>query len=186
MRNKKKRILAGALAFLIGCSTLFNSSLATFAAEEPETQAVETESETSLETELSDDEIVTAEDITIQAGEKFDIESDFTGLTISPEKVKVTFKEASGTEKQAFDYNKADTYTAVYYVEPYSGRQAYEVTRKIVVTDKEPETNGHSNQEQKQESEESDDDGEGDSQEESETALSDLTPEQVLEKGKPS
>lgn len=46
MRNKKKRILAGALAFLIGCSTLFNSSLATFAAEEPETQAVETESET--------------------------------------------------------------------------------------------------------------------------------------------
>ena len=183
MRNKKKRILAGALAFLIGCSTLFNSSLVTFAAEEPETQAVETESETSLKTELSEDEIVTAEDITIQAGEKFDIESDFTGLTISPEKVKVTFKEASGTEKQAFDYNKADTYTAVYYVEPYSGRQAYEVTRKIVVTDKEPETNGHSNQEQKQESEESDDDGEGDSQEESETALSDLTPEQVLEKG---
>ena len=71
---------------------MFNSSLATFAAEEPETQAVETESETSLETELSDDEIVTAEDITIQAGEKFDIESDFTGLTISPEKVKVPLK----------------------------------------------------------------------------------------------
>ena len=186
MRNKKKRILVGALAFLIGCSTLFNASFAAFAAEEPETKAavqVGTESEVSLEKELSEDEIVTAEDITIEAGEKFDIESDFTGLTISPEKVKVTFKEAAGIEKQAFDYNKADTYTAVYYVEPYSGKQAYEVTRRIVVTDKEPETSGHSGQGQKQESEESDDDGEGDPQEESETALSDLTPEQVLEKG---
>lgn len=186
MRNKKKRILAGALAFLVGCSTLFSSSTAAFAAEEPGTQAEEqagTEGGASPETELSEEEIVTACDISIEAGEEFDIESDFTGITMSPEKVKVTFKEAAGTEKQAFDSHKADTYTAVYYVEPYSGKQAYEVTRKIIVTGKEPETGGNSNQGQKQESEESDDDGEGDPQEESETALADMTPEQVLEKG---
>ena len=49
------------------------------------------------------------------------------------EKVKVTYHEAKNQNGQAFDGNKADTYHAVYFVEPVSGHPSYHVQRNIVV-----------------------------------------------------
>lgn len=61
------------------------------------------------------------------------VKSDFSGMKIHPEKVKVTYHEAKNQNGQAFDGNKADTYHAVYFVEPVSGHPSYHVQRNIVV-----------------------------------------------------
>ena len=82
---------------------------------------------------LAEDEIVTAEDYEVEAGTGFDVKSDFSGMKIHPEKVKVTYHEAKNQNGQAFDGNKADTYHAVYFVEPVSGHPSYHVQRNIVV-----------------------------------------------------
>ena len=94
MKINKNRFLAGAMALLIGCSTLFNAGVTVSAAETSDGVTVETSiQETTVETEgmaeelpeLSDvldmldaDEIVTAEDIVLTVGDVFDEESDLT------------------------------------------------------------------------------------------------------------
>lgn len=164
MKGKKKRFLAGALAFLVGCSTLLNSGMAAMAAEMPETTAAETAvSESEKETEsvsavvelpelsevveqLSENEIVTAEDVILSVGDKFDIKTDYSRMKYDDSKVKITFEDAESEDGHKFDTNIANTYQAVYRVEPVSGNPSYQITRRIIVHDKETETQGQQNQ----------------------------------------
>lgn len=87
---------------------------------------------------LDAEEVVTAEDYEVEAGSSFDVKSDFSGLGINDEKVRVTFHEAKNEAGQDFDGNYADTYRAVYFVEPLSGHPSYHICRNIIV--KEPVT----------------------------------------------
>ncbi len=72
----------------------------------------------------------------MEAGSGFDVSLDFSGLEIDDEKVSVTFHEAKNEAGEDFDGNRADTYKAVYFVEPVSGNPSYHVCRSILV--KEP------------------------------------------------
>lgn len=87
---------------------------------------------------LDAEEVVTAEDYEVEAGSSFDVKSDFSGLEINDEKVRVTFHEAKNEAGQDFDGNYADTYRAVYFVEPLSGHPSYHICGNIIV--KEPVT----------------------------------------------
>ncbi len=162
MKINKNRFLAGAMALLIGCSTLFNAGVTVSAAETSGGVTVETSiQETAVETEgmaeelpeLSDvldmldaDEIVTAEDIVLTVGDVFDEESDLTGITFDDSKVNVTFKDAEDQNGQKFDSSVAGTYHAVYCVEPASGHPSYQITRRIIVNETEAETQGQQDQ----------------------------------------
>ena len=68
---------------------------------------------------LDKDEIVTADDYEVAFGEEIDLEKDFSNITI-PEgkKVKVYFHEAKNADGKSFSTTRADSYKAVYYVEP--------------------------------------------------------------------
>ena len=46
--------------------------------------------------QLTEEELVYAEDLTIKAGEPFDLETDYRGFQKNDEKVKVTFLKAEG------------------------------------------------------------------------------------------
>lgn len=84
MKGKKKRLLAGTLALLLSCSTLLNTGITALASEQSEEHAQiqevkqeEAASETLPELEevkeqLTEEELVYAEDLTIKAGESFD------------------------------------------------------------------------------------------------------------------
>ena len=108
MKINKNRFLAGAMALLIGCSTLFNAGVTVSAAETSiQETTVETEGMAEELPELSDvldmldaDEIVTAEDIVLTVGDVFDEESDLTGIIFDDSKVKVTFKDAEDVYKR--------------------------------------------------------------------------------------
>ena len=156
VKVKRKRILAGAMALLLSCSTLMNSGLTAFAEEttvETENiQETERESEEMKNTgaesaelpileevkeQLENLEIVTAEDLTIVAGEKFDVKSDYTGLKINHEKVKVSFVKAEDEAGQKFDFRIPGAYQTFYRVDPVSGHPSYQIVRRIIVTERE-------------------------------------------------
>lgn len=149
VKVKRKQILAGAMAFLLSCSTLMNSGLTAFAAETSvqtaTVQEVKSESEEventdaalrelpkleEVKEQLEESEIVTAEDITIVAGENFDAKSDYTGLKIDNEKVKVSFVKAEDEAGQKFDFNVPGSYQAFYRVDPVSGHPSYQIVRR--------------------------------------------------------
>lgn len=179
MRKTYKSFISVVLAAAISLGNLVSPAIPTFAAEsdqsteiqvqETETwqteQNIETEgeakSETGTEAELTQEEQVQVSDIEITEGEAFEAATNFSGLTFDREKVKVTFKEAANAAGEAFSSEKPGTYQAFYTVEPYSGKPAYEITRKIVVKAKEPETQKKSNNGGEQQ-EESGDDAESD------------------------
>lgn len=79
--------------------------------------------------------MVTAKDYEIKVGDNFDVKSDYTGLTIQDDsKVKVTFQEAKDTDGNDFSTDYANSYKAVYYVEPQTtDHPTYQINRKIVV-----------------------------------------------------
>ena len=133
MKGKAKRMMSGFLSALTILSSIVQPAI-TYAAE-PEPAAYEAEYPAleKVKDFLAEDEIVTAEDYEVEVGSSFEVESDFSGMTVSPDKVKVTFHEAKNQNGQAFDGNKADTYHAVYFVEPVSGHPSYHVQRNIVV-----------------------------------------------------
>lgn len=139
MKGKAKRLLSGMLSVMT-IFTSFVQPLTTFAAE-PEPAAYEAEYPAfeKVQAELSEDEIVTVKDYEMEAGDSFDVESDFSGMEIEEEKVKVKFHEAKDKDGQDFDRNRAGTYQAVYFVKPVSGNPSYHVVRKIIV--KEPSEN---------------------------------------------
>ena len=119
---------------------------------------------------LDEDEVVEAEDYEITVGESFDVTCDFTGLKIKDDKkVKVTFEEAKNDEGQDFSTDHADSYKAVYYVEPVNeAHPKYQISRNLIVKEAETEvqtaSEGGGEQTGSDETEDSSDDGEADSQ----------------------
>lgn len=136
MKGKAKRVLSGVLSVMTILTSLVQP-MTTYAAE-PKPAAYEAEYPAleKVRAELSEDEIVTVQDYEMEAGGSFDVESDFSGMEMEDEKVKVKFHEAKDENGQDFDRNHAGTYKAVYFVEPVSGNPSYHVVRKIIV--KEP------------------------------------------------
>lgn len=138
MKGKVKKALSGLFAFL----TIFTSVIQpmTLYAAEPEKPGYEAQYpalEQVIEL-LDQEEIVTAEDYEVERGSSFDVTSDFSGLKISDEKVRVVFHEAKNEAGENYDGNRAGTYKAVYFVEPVSGHPSYHICRNIIV--KEPAT----------------------------------------------
>ena len=136
-RTTFKRMLSGIMAAM----TLFTTVLSPIraAAAEPETREKEPPAYEQVKEQLSADEVVTAKDYELLAGTAFDVETDLTGLEIVDEtKVKVKLHEAKNEAGEDFSTSHADTYKAVYYVEPLSGRPMYQIQRNLIV--KEPES----------------------------------------------
>jgi LPXTG-motif cell wall-anchored protein len=133
MRRKGniKRMVSGLLAVVTVLSSVV-SPATTYASglEQAEPPAYEEVREL-----LDADEVVTASDHEIETGSDFDAESDFTGIDIpDEEKVRVTFEEAKNADGEDFSTSHADTYKAVYYVEPQTtDHPVYQISRKIVV-----------------------------------------------------
>lgn len=184
---KRRRIISGALALLICCSTVLNSGITVLAAEtaKPEIQTVEPkENEPQIADEsilynenasdlpvlseirerLEKDEIVTAEDITIDIGTDFDIANDFSKISFSEKKVKVVFKDAVNEKLESFNLESTGNYQTIYEIYPVRSQDlAYQISRMITVRDKEPETSSskedHDNSKE-EEAADSDDDPE--------------------------
>lgn len=134
--RKSKRVISGLLATVTILSALIQPAVSF--AEEPETAAYETEYPAleKVQSELAEDEIVTARDYEVEVGSGFDIENDFSGMDIPEEKVTVTFHEAKNQSGQDFNADQPDTYKAVYFVEPVSDNPSYHITRNIIVKEK--------------------------------------------------
>lgn len=140
---------------------------------------------------LDEDEIVKAKDYEITVGSEFDVTCDFTGLEIKDDKkVKVTFEEAKNEEGKDFTLDHADSYKAVYYVEPVNeAHPKYQISRNLIVKEAETEvqaaSEGGGEDAGSSGTEEAADDGEADSQtlsvEESETTETSMETEAATE-----
>ena len=140
---------------------------------------------------LDEDEVVKAKDFEITVGSKFDVNCDFTGLEIKDDKkVKVTFEEAKNEEGKDFALDHADSYKAVYYVEPVNeAHPKYQISRNLIVKGAETEvqaaSEGGGEDAGSGGTEEAADDGEADSQtfsaEESETTETSMETEAATE-----
>lgn len=185
MKGKGKRVLSGLLSLLTILTSVIQP-VVTYAAE-PEPPAYEAQYP-SLETVrefLDVEEIVTAEDYEVEAGSGFDVKSDFSGLEINDEKVRVSFHEAKNEAGQDYDGNHADTYRAVYFVEPASGHPSYHICRNIIVKEpaaekqSESQTDSSASGEESTESEGEDEDAEQEPQTEPETGKVTELPEET-------
>lgn len=88
-----------------------------------------------VKAQLQEDEIVTVQDYEVEKGSDFDIKTDFSGMKFHSDQVKVTFYEAKNQKGQDFHTDHADTYQAVYFVEPVREAPNYHVIRNIIVTE---------------------------------------------------
>lgn len=172
-----RRLVSGFLAGMTLLSTVLSPMTAYAAEPKAEEKPPLYEEVKDL---LDEDEVVKAKDYEITVGSEFDVTCDFTGLEIKDDKkVKVTFEEAKNEEGKDFAADHADSYKAVYYVEPVNeAHPKYQISRNLIV--KEAETEAQAASEGGGEdagsggTEEAADDEEADSQtlfvEESETA----------------
>ena len=171
MKRKMKQIISGLLAAV----TIFSGAVSPLTASAAETDPKEKKPPVyeEVKDQLNEDEVVTAHDYAVEVGSDFDVTFDFTGLDIIDDnKVKVTFEEAKNTKGEDFSTDHADTYKAVYYVEPKTtDHPIYQISRNLVVKD--TRTVSRSNIESETENhdagqtEETQDDGEDASQTES-------------------
>ena len=164
-----RRILSGVMAAVTILSTVI-SPLTVYASEEP--KAAEPPAYESVKDQLDENEVVKATDLELEVGQDFDVSTDFTNLEIKDEsKVKVTFQKAENDAGENFSTSHADTYHAVYYVEPVNqNHPVYQIGRNLIV--KEPVTAAQSEPQTEQAVTEEDtgsDDEEAASQEETET-----------------
>ena len=141
MKGTLKRVMSGVLSVITIVSAV--AQPITAYAAEPEKAASSFEAQyPELETvkdKLAEDEILIANDYSIDYGSDFDIKVDFSGIEgINDAKVKVELYEAKNEAGDDFDTYQADTYKAVYKVEPVSGNPSYRISRNVTV--KEPET----------------------------------------------
>ncbi len=136
LKGNAKRIVSGLLSAVTVLSA-FLQPVGVYAAE-PEPAAYEAEYPAleKVKEKLDADEIVAAEDHTVEIDSNFDMEHDFSGIEFSPGKVKVTFHEAKDKGGEKFDIGKAGTYKAVYFVKPASKNPSYHVSRNIIVKEK--------------------------------------------------
>ena len=133
-----RKVVSGLLAGMTMLSTVLSPMTAYAAEIQPEEKPPLYEEVKDL---LDEDEVVTAKDYEIEAGSVFDVKSDYTGLEIKDDnKVKVTFEEAKNDKNEDFTTDHADTYKAVYYVEPVNQEHPkYQISRKLIVREKETE-----------------------------------------------
>ena len=141
-----------------------------YASEEPKT--AEPPAYESVKDLLDEEEVVKANDLELEVGQEFDVSSDRTNLEIKDEsKVKVTFQKAESDAGESFSTGHADTYHAVYYVQPVNqNHPVYQIGRNLIV--KEPVAASQSEPQTEQAVTEEDtgsDDEEAASQEETET-----------------
>ena len=132
-----RRILSGVMAAVTILSTVI-SPLTVYASEEP--KAAEPPAYESVKDQLDENEVVKATDLELEVGQDFDVSTDFPNLEIKDEsKVKVTFQKAENDAGENFSTSHADTYHAVYYVEPVNqNHPVYQIGRNLIV--KEPVT----------------------------------------------
>ena len=133
-----RKVVSGLLAGMTMLSTVLSPMTAYAAEIQPEEKPPLYEEVKDL---LDEDEVVTAKDYEIETGSVFDVKSDYTGLEIKDDnKVKVTFEEAKNKKNEDFTTDHADTYKAVYYVEPVNQEHPkYQISRKLIVREKETE-----------------------------------------------
>ena len=133
-----RKVVSGLLAGMTMLSTVLSPMTAYAAEIQPEEKPPLYEEVKEL---LDEDEVVTAKDYEIEIGSVFDVKSDYTGLEIKDDnKVKVTFEEAKNEKNEDFTTDHADTYKAVYYVEPVNQEHPkYQISRKLIVREKETE-----------------------------------------------
>ncbi len=135
MKRNMKRIVSGLLAAV----TILSGALSPLAASAAETGQEEKKPPVyeEVKDQLDEDEVVTAHDYEVEVGSDFDITFDFTGIDIIDDnKVKVTFEEAKNTKGEDFSTDHADTYKAVYYVEPQTtDHPVYQISRNVSVKD---------------------------------------------------
>lgn len=155
MKNWRRRWLAGTLAFLLSCSVLVPSGNMVFAAQGDKAAGEEIKS-TKEETGDEGEKQITAETLTIEQGETFEIEKDFTGLSLKKGE-KAVLKDVVSEDGQGFFADRPGTYLSTYLITPEKG-DSYEVTRKIVVKPREAESKGadHGQKGIKEDTEESD------------------------------
>ena len=127
-----RRILSGVMAAVTILSTVI-SPLTVYASEEP--KAAEPPAYESVKDQLDENEVVKATDLELEVGQDFDVSTDFTNLEIKDEsKVKVTFQKAENDAGENFSTSHADTYHAVYYVEPVNqNHPVYQIGRNLIV-----------------------------------------------------
>lgn len=133
VKKKASRVMSGLLAAVTVLSTVLSPAVA-YASEDTGTlKKIPYYNE--VKDQLDEDEVVKANDYEIHVGDTFDVESDFTGLEILDDnKVKVTFQEAKDDDGNNFSTDYANSYKAVYYVEPQTtNHPTYQISRKIVV-----------------------------------------------------
>lgn len=179
-----RRLVSGFLAGMTLLSTVL-SPMTTYAAEPKAEEKPPLYEE--VKDLLDEDEVVKAKDYEITVGSEFDVTCDFTGLEIKDDKkVKVTFEEAKNGEGKDFALDHADSYKAVYYVEPVNeAHPKYQISRNLIVKEAETEvqaaSEGGGEDAGSGGTEETADDGEADSQtlsvEESETAETETSTE---------
>ena len=133
-----RKVVSGLLAGMTMLSTVLSPMTAYAAEIQPEEKPPLYEEVKDL---LDEDEVVTAKDYEIETGSVFDVKSDYTGLEIKDDnKVKVTFEEAKNDKNENFTTDHADTYKAVYYVEPVNQEHPkYQISRNLIVREKETE-----------------------------------------------
>lgn len=127
-----RRLVSGFLAGLTMLSTVLSPMTAYAAEPKAEEKPPLYEEVKDL---LDEDEVVKAKDFEITVGSEFDVTCDFTGLEIKDDKkVKVTFEEAKNEEGKDFALDHADSYKAVYYVEPVNeAHPKYQISRNLIV-----------------------------------------------------
>lgn len=167
MKGKVKRIVSGVLSVM----TLLSSAVQPAIVSASETAGYEVEYPAFEQVKdcLDVDEIVTAQDHVIEAGDGFDVENDFSGIRFDSRKVKVKFHEAADKTNNAFDENRVGTYRAVYLVKPSSGHPSYHVCRNIIVKKPAVEKQEMKTSSESGRSDEREDSGSGDDKDDSET-----------------
>jgi len=140
-----KKAVSGFLAAMTIMTTVL-SPLSAYAAEVPPEEPKPPLYE-EVKDQLDVDEVVKAEDLELEYGCNFDVKTDFSNIEIPDnEKVKVTFEEAKNESGEEFTTQKADSYKAVYYVQPLKTEHPkYQISRKLIVkeapqTEQETET----------------------------------------------
>ncbi len=136
LKGNVKRIVSGLLSAVTVLSAFLQPLGAYAAGPEPAAYEAEYPALEKVKEKLDANEIVAAEDYTVEIDSGFDVEYDFSGIEFSPDKVKITFHEAKDKGGEKFDIGKAGTYKAVYFVEPASKNPSYHVSRNIIVKEK--------------------------------------------------
>ena len=133
VKKNARRVMSGLLTAVTVLSTVLSPAVAYASDDAGSVKKIPYYEE--IKDQLDEDEVVTAKDYEIKVGDNFDVKSDYTGLTIQDDsKVKVTFQEAKDTDGNDFSTDYANSYKAVYYVEPQTtDHPTYQINRKIVV-----------------------------------------------------